>query len=155
MSTAAIVKACVILMGIGIMIVTFVLHAKKKLTVNLAVTWELLGIAAILSGAVPRFSGWSSRIGLGSLVVLLITALLVLWGVYQMTIQISSLLMKNQELAILVSLLNQENERILRELEKLTGRTNEENFVCDQHPWPGGSGNSAAGTFAPPGCGGI
>ena len=32
MSTAAIVKACVILMGIGIMIVTFVLHAKKKLT---------------------------------------------------------------------------------------------------------------------------
>ena len=74
-------------MGIGIMIVTFVLHAKKKLTVNLAVTWELLGIAAILSGAVPRFSGWSSRIGLGSLVVLLITALLVLWGVYQMTIQ--------------------------------------------------------------------
>ena len=121
MSTAAIVKACVILMGIGIMIVTFVLHAKKKLTVNLAVTWELLGIAAILSGAVPRFSGWSSRIGLGSL-VLLITALLVLWGVYQMTIQISSLLMKNQELAILVSLLNQENERILRELEKLTGK---------------------------------
>ena len=66
MSTAAIVKACVILMGIGIMIVTF--------------------------------------------------------GVYQMTIQISSLLMKNQELAILVSLLNQENERILRELEKLTGK---------------------------------
>lgn len=122
MSTAAIVKACVILMGIGIMIVTFVLHAKKKLTVNLAVTWELLGIAEILSGAVPRFSGWSSRIGLGSLVVLLITALLVLWGVYQMTIQISSLLMKNQELAILVSLLNQENERILRELEKLTGK---------------------------------
>jgi hypothetical protein len=122
MSTAAIVKACVILMGIGIMIVTFVLHAKKKLTVNLAVTWELLGIVAILSGAVPRFSGWSSRIGLGSLVVLLITALLVLWGVYQMTIQISSLLMKNQELAILVSLLNQENERILRELEKLTGK---------------------------------
>lgn len=49
-------------MGIGIMIVTFVLHAKKKLTVNLAVTWELLGIAAILSGAVPRFSGWSRPI---------------------------------------------------------------------------------------------
>ena len=54
MSTAAIVKACVILMGIGIMIVTFVLHAKKKLTVNLAVTWELLGIAAILSGKIIR-----------------------------------------------------------------------------------------------------
>lgn len=126
MSTAAIVKFCVILVGIGIMAITFVLHAEKKLTVNLAVTWELLGIAAILSGAVPKFSGWSSRLSLGSLVVLLITAFLVLWGVYQMTIQISSLIMKNQELAIQVSLLNQENERILQELEKLTGKSTRE-----------------------------
>lgn len=126
MSTAAIVKFCVILMGIGIMAVTFVLHAEKKLTVNLAVTWELLGIAAILSGAVPKFSGWSSRLSLGSLVVLLITAFLILWGVYQMTIQISALLMKNQELAIQVSLLNQENERILKELEELTGKSTRE-----------------------------
>lgn len=122
MNTAAIVKICVILVGIGIMAITFVLHAKRKLTVNLAVTWELLGIAAILSGAVPKFSGWSSRLSLGSLMVLLITAFLILWGVYQMTIQISSLIMKNQELAIQVSLLNQENEKILQELEKLTGK---------------------------------
>lgn len=126
MSTAEIVKFSVILVGIGIMAITFVLHAEKKLTVNLAVTWELLGIAAILSGAVPKFSGWSSRLSLGSLVVLLITAFLVLWGVYQMTIQISSLIMKNQELAIQVSLLNQENERILQELEKLTGKSTRE-----------------------------
>jgi hypothetical protein len=41
---------------------------------------------------------------------------------YQMTIQISSLLMKNQELAMQVSLLNQENERIIKELERLTGK---------------------------------
>ena len=126
MSTATIVKFCVILVGIGIMAITFVLHAEKKLTVNLAVTWELLGIAAILSGAVPKLSGWSSRLSFGSLVVLLITAFLVLWGVYQMTIQISSLIMKNQELAIQVSLLNQENERILQELENLTGKSTRE-----------------------------
>ena len=54
--------------------------------------------------------------------MLLITGLLIVWGVYQMTIQISSLLMKNQELAMQVSLLNQENERIIKELEKLTGK---------------------------------
>ena len=126
MSTATIVKFCVILVGIGIMAITFVLHAEKKLTVNLAVTWDLLGIAACLSGAVPKFSGWSSRLSFGSLVVLLITAFLVLWGVYQMTIQISSLIMKNQELAIQVSLLNQENERILQELENLTGKSTRE-----------------------------
>ena len=130
MSTATIIKVCVILPGLGIMAVTFVLHAKKKLTINLAVTWELLGLAAILSGAVPKFSssevlqfsGWSSRLSLGSLAVLLLTGFLVVWGMYQMTIQISSLLMKNQELAMQVSLLNQENERIIKELERLTGK---------------------------------
>ena len=126
MSAATIVKFCVILVGIGIMAITFVLHAEKKLTVNLAVTWELLGLAVNISGAVPMYSGWSSRLSLGSLVVLLITAFLVLWGVYQMTIQISSLIMKNQELAIQVSLLNQENERILQELENLTGKSTRE-----------------------------
>ena len=122
MSTAAIVKFSVILVGIGIMAITFVLHAEKKLTINLAVTWELLGLAVILSGAVPKFSGWSSRLSLGSLAVLLLTGFLVVWGMYQMTIQISSLLMKNQELAMQVSLLNQENERIIKELERLTGK---------------------------------
>ena len=126
MSTATIVKFCVILVGIGIMAITFVLHAEKKLTVNLAVTWELLGIAAILSGAVPKFSGWSSRLSFGSLVVLLITAFLGRWGVYRMTIQVSSLIMKHPELAIQVSLLNQENERILQELENLTGKSTRE-----------------------------
>ena len=79
-------------------------------------------LAAILSGAVPKFSGWSSRLSLGSLAVLLLTGFLVVWGMYQMTIQISSLLMKNQELAMQVSLLNQENERIIKELERLTGK---------------------------------
>lgn len=122
MSTATIIKVCVILAGLGIMAVTFVLHAEKKLTINLAVTWELLGLAVILSGAVPKFSGWSSRLSLGSLAVLLLTGFLVVWGMYQMTIQISSLLMKNQELAMQVSLLNQENERIIKELERLTGK---------------------------------
>ena len=35
---------------------------------------------------------------------------------------VSPLLMKNQELAMQVSLLNQENERIIKELERLTGK---------------------------------
>ena len=105
-----------------IMAVTVVRHAIMKVTRFLAFTGELLGLAASLSGAGPKFSGWSSRLSLGSLAVLLLTGFLVVWGMYQMTIQISSLLMKNQELAMQVSLLNQENERIIKELERLTGK---------------------------------
>ena len=44
---------------------------------------------------------------------------LTIWGGFELSILISSLAMKNQELAMQVSLLNQENERILQELKVL------------------------------------
>lgn len=120
MSTAAIIKTGLVITGIVIMAITFVLHAVRKLTVNLAVVWEFLGVAAILVGAVPAFSGWCYLLARGTAIAMFVIGLLVLWGGYQLCILISLLAMKNQELAMQVSLLNQENEKILRELEKLT-----------------------------------
>ena len=52
-STAVIMKTGLIIIGVIIMALSFVLHAKRKLTVNLAVVWEFLGFALILTGAVP------------------------------------------------------------------------------------------------------
>ena len=51
---------------------------------------------------------------------------LTVWGGYELSALISSLAMKNQELAMQVSLLNQENERILSELSELTGKSRRE-----------------------------
>lgn len=52
------IKTGLVITGIVIMALTFFLHAIRKMTVNLAVVWEFLGVAAILTGAVPAFSGW-------------------------------------------------------------------------------------------------
>lgn len=120
MNTAAFIKTGLIITGIVIMALTFFLHAVRKLTVNLAVVWEFLGLTAILTGAVPAFSGWCYLLARGTAVAMFTIGILVLWGGYQLCILISSLSMKNQELAMQVSLLNQENEKILRELEKIT-----------------------------------
>ena len=120
MSTAAFIKTGLIITGIVIMALTFFLHAVRKLTVNLAVVWEFLGLTAILTGAVPAFSGWCYLLARGTAVAMFTIGVLVLWGGYQLCIRISSLSMKNQELAMQVALLNQENEKILRELEKIT-----------------------------------
>ena len=120
MNTAAFIKTGLIITGIVIMALTFFLHAVRKLTVNLAVVWEFLGLTAILTGAVPAFSGWCYLLARGTAVAMFTIGVLVLWGGYQLCILISSLSMKNQELAMQVSLLNQENEKILKELEKIT-----------------------------------
>lgn len=120
MNTVAFIKTGLIITGIVIMALTFFLHAVRKLTVNLAVVWEFLGLTAILTGAIPAFSGWCYLLARGTAVAMFTIGVLVLWGGYQLCILISSLSMKNQELAMQVSLLNQENEKILRELEKIT-----------------------------------
>ncbi len=119
LSTAVIMKTGLIIVGVMIMIMSFVFHAKRKLTVNLAVVWEFLGFALILTGAVPVFSSWCHLLAKGTVIAMFVIGALALWGSYILCILISNLSMKNQELAMQVSLLNQENELMLKEIEKL------------------------------------
>ena len=119
LSTAVIMKTGLIIVGVMIMIMSFVFHAKRKLTVNLAVVWEFLGFALILIGAVPVFSSWCHLLAKGTVIAMFVVGALALWGSYILCILISNLSMKNQELAMQVSLLNQENELMLKEIEKL------------------------------------
>lgn len=125
LSTAVIMKTGLIIVGVMIMIMSFVFHAKRKLTVNLAVVWEFLGFALILIGAVPVFSSWCHLLARGTVIAMFVVGVLALWGSYILCILISNLSMKNQELAMQVSLLNQENELMLKEIEKL--KENREN----------------------------
>lgn len=119
LSTAVIMKIGLIIVGVMIMIMSFVFHAKRKLTVNLAVVWEFLGFALILIGVVPVFSSWCHLLARGTVIAMFVIGALALWGSYILCILISNLSMKNQELAMQVSLLNQENELMLKEIEKL------------------------------------
>ena len=119
LSTAVIMKIGLIIVGVMIMIMSFIFHAKRKLTVKLAVVWEFLGVALILIGAVPVFSSWCHLLARGTVIAMFVVGALALWGSYILCILISNLSMKNQELAMQVSLLNQENELMLKEIEKL------------------------------------
>lgn len=119
MEIAAMIRIGLILMGIILMILSFYKNAVRKLTVNIAVVWEILGIVLILVGAVPAFSSWCYRIGAGTAIAMFVIILLIIVQTFQFTKLISSLTIKNQELAMHVSLLNQENERIMKQVEEL------------------------------------
>lgn len=122
MNTAIWIRLGFVVIGILLMMLTFLSHAKKKITVNLAVVWELLGLAAVLVGAIPVLSRWCSLLGEGTAIVMFVIACIVICGGFRICLLISSLMMKTQELAMQVSLLNQENEKILKTLEELTGK---------------------------------
>lgn len=122
MSIAAIVRIGISATGFLIMGLTFYLHAVKKLTVNLAVAWEGIGIGLVLVGAIPVLSSWCYLIGKGTVVAMFLVGAVAVWSGYELSVQISSLSLKTQELAMQVSLLNQENERMLKALSELTGK---------------------------------
>ena len=126
MSIAFLAKIGLIMTGVIVMVLTFLLHSAKKLTVNLAVAWEAIGIGLILVGTVPFFSSWCYLLARGTMIAMFLVGGLTIWGGFELSILISSLAMKNQALAMQVSLLNQENERILEALCKLTGKSRRE-----------------------------
>ncbi len=120
--TSEIIKYGIITVGILVMFSSFWYHSVKKMTVNLAVVWEILGAILIAIGSVPVLSSWTHLISMGTGLGLFIVGAVCLWGGFQFSLLVSRLAMKNQELAIQVSLLIQENEKLIQQFEELTDR---------------------------------
>lgn len=99
--------------GIVFLLWDFYSYARQKLNESMGLIWAFVSIALIVTGAVPALSGGVSE---WLLICLFIICLLLLFLLFKVTKAVSVLTMKNQELAMQVSLLNQENEKILHRL---------------------------------------
>lgn len=115
-----IIRIGLILVGIIIMALSFWMNSYKKITVNFAVVWEILGALLILIGIFPVFSDWTRRVSSGTGLAFFCVGIVFLFEEIRTSMLISQLVMKNQEMAMQVSLLNQENEYIMNELERLS-----------------------------------
>ncbi len=109
----------ILMVGTGILflILAFWAYTKQKLNDSMALIWAFVSIALVITGAVPAVSKHLSE---SLLIFMFIICLLLLFLLFKVSKAVSVLTMKNQELAMQVSLLNQENERILHKLGILT-----------------------------------
>ena len=123
-----IIRIGLIAAGIIIIVFGFWTHSIKKLAVNYAVIWGLLGIVMILVGAIPVLSEWTAMMAPGTGLAFFCVGALILFTEVQESLVISQLNLKNRELAMQVSLLNQESERMMLELEELV-REQEEAYA--------------------------
>lgn len=112
-----------ILVGIIVLLADFNTCVYRKFTELMGIGWGVFSIFLILFGAVPGLSDWSLLMGHKGALLIFILFIFMIINAFLVCIRISQLSMKNQELAMQVSLLNQENERILNELEQLTGKS--------------------------------
>ena len=115
-----VVKLGIAAAGLVLMVVSFLMHSYKKITVNYTVIWELLGIVLILIGCVPVFSEWTKRLASGTGLAFACVGAIFLFEEFRNSVMISQLLLKTREMAMQVSMLNQENERLVNELERIS-----------------------------------
>ena len=121
-----VLRMIMVVAGCLFLILNFVTYVKKNLTEKFTWMWTFFCVVMILSGIVPGLNNWSFQFNSWGYMALCIIMVLIVQFIFIITKEIANLKKRNKELAMHVSLLNQENERILAELEKLTGRTKAE-----------------------------
>ncbi len=140
MDTSVLLRPAMCVIGGAIMAAGFLCLSQKKMTVNLALVAEFLGAALIVTGAVPAFSAWTKLLSMGTGTALLAIGAVGVLGAFQVALLISKLLMRQEELAVQVSLLLEENRRLDKRLGEI--EAHEKDFVGDQFTEPGGGGDS-------------
>lgn len=126
MKTAELLQILIIIASCAMLIITFREYVRKKLLVALELFWSLFYIIMIITGFMPNCFSWTNCMGKRDVVVLFCLFMLFLLIVFYMSIILSVLAVKNQELAIQVSLINQENEQMLKKLHILPEGNGEE-----------------------------
>lgn len=108
--------------GVCLLLLTFFMYSKRRLTDRIALGWALFSVVMIMAGAIPAWSGWSRALALSSYPMVFAMGGLVVLIIFHHSVYLSLLVMKNQELAMHVSLLNQENEETIKKLIELETR---------------------------------
>lgn len=119
MAVGDVLRLFVIVAGAYMFLNAILSLAKRKMTEPFCLAWVVLSALMILSGILLNPSQLDDYISTRGLILIIIIVSGILWGLWFISTQVSILKRRNQELAMQISLLNNDCEKILRELEKL------------------------------------
>lgn len=111
MELTVVMRYGLVVVGLALLISSFWFHATKRMISDLAAAWCLLGFVLIVVGTVPTLSMWIDRISGWTGIALFVVGAACLGGAFRICLVISRLTTQNQELAMLVSLLLEENAK--------------------------------------------
>lgn len=138
MKTGDILRIVMASGGVFLMMETVMSLSVRRLKEQFCLFWGVISVLLILAGIFLRPMVWSRYVSRTGTIIIIIAAVCVVCCLFYFSIYISMLSRKTQELAMQVSLLNQENEQIFMELDRLQGllekrgeSDEEEDSVCD------------------------
>ena len=100
MQTGDMLRILLIFLGCFLVIKTILSLARRKLKEQFCLLWGVIALGLIISG-------------------ICMIGICALWCLFYLSTQLSVLSRKNQELAMQVSLLNQENEMLLKKIQEV------------------------------------
>ena len=114
-----ILQIIMIATGVILLIVTIGSLARRRMTDSFCLAWGLIALILVLAGIFLRPSELARYISTMGLLMVVAIGFCVVYVAYFMSTKVSELVRQNQELAIQVSLLVQENECILERMEQM------------------------------------
>ena len=126
MAAGEFLRIFVILLGAFLLVKTILSLAKRQMTEQFCLVWAVLSILLILCGFLLKPTNLEKHISTWGFVLITLIVLGAVWGAWFVSTQVSILIRKNQELAMQTSLLNQDSERLIREVEALKQQLEEQ-----------------------------
>ena len=109
-----VIKWSIILIGAVILVLNLFNLARRRLTPVIGVSWSIFAVLMLLFRSVLQLSELNKYMSLKAAVILILVIFAVIFAFYHLSIQISDLVDKINELNMQVSLLNAENARLNR-----------------------------------------
>lgn len=118
-----VIRWSIVLIGIVIIVMNLFNLARRRLTPVLGVSWSIFAVLMLVFGAVLKLSELERYMSIRAAVILILVMWAVIFAFYHISIQISDLVDKTNELTMQVSLLNSENVRLIREMQQEDGQS--------------------------------
>ena len=105
-----------IIAGVIILITDILLLAKRRLAESVSIVWGFGALIFIVAGIVLHPSGWIRYMSKAGMALMLLLGFCVVYGLFYASIRLSELIRKQTEMAMNISLLNQEIVELKRDI---------------------------------------
>lgn len=126
MASGDLLTVFLVVMGICLFVMAILSLAKRKMTEPFCLAWICVSVLIVICGILIEPSELDRYISLRVLILILFITIGVGWILWFISTQLSILRRRNQEIAMQISLLNQDSERMIKKLEDLEKRMDED-----------------------------
>lgn len=126
MASGDLLTMFLIVLGICLFVMAVLSLAKRKMTEPFCLAWACVSVLLVICGILIEPSELERYISRRVLILILLITIGVGWILWFISTQISILRRRNQEIAMQISLLNQDSERMMKKLEDLEKRMYED-----------------------------